>query len=86
MSEEYSFPPYDRKSTHSIKKFGGEKMKTYRGEDLTPLGDLQGGPLLWSYKYLYAAPELENIAITVQSFRDKLKKQLQQKPITWRSI
>ena len=43
-------------------------METYNGEDVTPLWDLKGGPLLWSYKYLYEAPKLEKIAITVQSF------------------
>jgi hypothetical protein len=72
MSEEYSFPPYEKEIMKVIDKFGGKKMDTYKGEDVTPLWDLKGGGLVWSYKYLYAAPKLEKIAITVQSFRDKL--------------
>ena len=40
--EEYTFPPYDEEITKMIKKFGGEKMETYQGEDVTPLWDLKG--------------------------------------------
>jgi hypothetical protein len=72
MSEEYSFPPYNDEMMKVIDKFGAKKIEKYRGEDVTPLWDLKGGPLLRSFKYLYAAPKLEKIAITVQSFRDKL--------------
>jgi len=72
MAEEYSFPPYGEELLKAIEKFGGKKMETYNGEDVTPLWDLKGGPILWSYKYLYSAPKLEKIVITVQSFRDKL--------------
>ena len=72
MSEQYSFPPYGEEVAKIIDKFGGEKMKTYKGMDVTPLWDLKGGPILWSYKYLYAVPKLDKIAVTVQSFKDKL--------------
>jgi len=72
MSEQYSFPPYGEETAKIIEKFGGEKMKTYKGMDVTPLWDLKGGPILWSYKYLYAVPKLDKIAVTVQSFKDKL--------------
>jgi hypothetical protein len=72
MTEEYSFPLYGEELLKTIEKFGGKKMETYNGEDITPLWDLKGGPILWSYKYLYSAPKLEKIVITVQSFRDKL--------------
>ena len=40
--EEYTFPPYDEEITKMIKKFGGERMETYQGEDVTPLWDLKG--------------------------------------------
>lgn len=72
MAEEYSFPPYGEEMLKALEKFGGVKMETYKGKDIRPLWDLKGGPILWSYKYLYAAPKLEKIAITVQSFKDKL--------------
>jgi len=72
MSEEYSFPPYDEEINNALKKFGGKRMETYDGEDVTPLWDLKGEGLPWSYKYLYAAPKLEKIALSVQSYRDKL--------------
>ncbi len=72
MSEEYSFPPYGEEMLKALEKFGGTKMETYQGMDIKPLWDLKGGPILWSYKYLFAAPKLEKIAITVQCFRDKL--------------
>ncbi len=72
MAEEYSFPPYGEKISKEIEKFGGKRMETYDGDDITPLWDLKGGPILWSYKYLYSAPKLEKIAIAVQSFKDKL--------------
>jgi hypothetical protein len=55
-----------------VDKFGGKRMETYHGEDITPLWDLKGEGLPWSYKYLYAAPKLEKIVFAVQSFRDKL--------------
>lgn len=72
MTDAYTFPPYEQEIEKVLGRFGGQKMKTYRGRDITPLWDLKGGPLLWSFKHLYAAPKLEKIAITVQSFRDKL--------------
>ncbi|MFC1592330.1 hypothetical protein ACFL43_07380 [Thermodesulfobacteriota bacterium] len=72
MSEEYTFPPYGETLQKMIDQFGGEKMETYKGRDVTPLWELKGGPLLWSYKYLYKVPKLEKISFTVQSFRDKL--------------
>jgi hypothetical protein len=72
MSEEYSFPPYGDEILKAIESFGGTKMETYNGEDITPLWDLKGGPILWSWKYLYSAPKLEKIVVAVQSFRDKL--------------
>ncbi len=72
MSEEYTFPAYGEELLKIIESFGGTKMETYKGMDVTPLWELKGGPLLWSYKYLYAVPKLDKIAITVQSFRDKL--------------
>jgi hypothetical protein len=72
MSEEYSFPPYGEEVSKALEKFGGTKMETYKGKDIRPLWDLKGGPILWSYKYLWAAPKLEKIAHTVQSFKDKL--------------
>ena len=72
MSEEYTFPAYHEEIEKVIRKFGGEKMETYKGKDITPLWDLKGKGLPWSYKYLYKAPKLEKIAIGVQSFRDKL--------------
>ena len=72
MAEEYSFPQYGEKVQAIIDIFGGTRLETYKGRDITPLWDLKGGPLLWSYKHLYAAPKLDKIAVTVQSFRDKL--------------
>ena len=72
MSEEYTFPPYDEDISTIIKKFGGERMETYNGEDVTPLWDLKGEGLEWSFKYLYSAPKLEKIVHVVQSYRDKL--------------
>ena len=73
MSEEnYIFPPYDEEIADIIKKFGGERMETYGGKDITPLWDLKGEGLNWSFKYLYAAPKLEKIVHAVQSYRDKL--------------
>jgi hypothetical protein len=72
MPEEYTFPPYDEDISTLIKKFGGERMETYNGEDVTPLWDLKGEGLEWSFKYLYSAPKLEKIVHVVQSYRDKL--------------
>ncbi len=73
MSEEnYIFPPYDEEIATIIKKFGGERMETYQGNDIRPLWDLKGEGLNWSFKYLYAAPKLEKIVHAVQSYRDKL--------------
>ena len=72
MSEEYSFPPFGSEMKKIIETFGGELMKTYNGEDITPLWNLQGGGLVSSYKYLYSAPKLEKIVITESSFRDRL--------------
>jgi hypothetical protein len=72
MAEEYSFPPYGEELLKAIEKFGGTKMETYNGEDITPLWDLKGGAMLWSWKHLYAAPKLEKIVVAVQSFKDKL--------------
>ena len=72
MSEEYAFPPYGEELKKAIEKFGGKKMETYNGEDVTPLWDLKGGPILWSWKHLYSAPKLEKIVVSEQCFRDKL--------------
>lgn len=72
MAEDYTFPPYGEETAKIIEQFGGTKMTTYKGMDVTPLWDLKGGPILWSYKYLYAVPKLDKIAVTVQSFKDKL--------------
>ena len=72
MTEEYSFPPFEEEIKNLLDKFGGERMETYQGEDITPLWDLKGEGLPWSYKYLYTAPKLEKIVFAVQSFRDKL--------------
>lgn len=72
MTEPYTFPPYEEEINSILKKFGGERMETYNGEDVTPLWDLKGEGLPWSYKYLYAAPKLEKIVTAVQSYRDKL--------------
>ena len=72
MAEEYSFPPYGEEILSAIEKFGGKKMETYNGEDVTRLWELKGGPILWSWKYIYTAPKLEKIVIAVQSFKDKL--------------
>ena len=72
MTEEYSFPPFEEEIKNLLGKFGGERMETYQGEDITPLWDLKGEGLPWSYKYLYTAPKLEKIVFAVQSFRDKL--------------
>jgi hypothetical protein len=72
MTETYSFPKFEKTMMEVLKKFGGTKMETYNGEDITPLWNLKGGGLVWSFKYLYAAPKLEKIVITEQSFRDKL--------------
>ena len=72
MTEEYTFPQYGEELEKAIEKFGGKKMETYNGEDVTPLWNLKGGPILWSWKYLYAAPKLEKIVVAVQCFRDKL--------------
>jgi len=72
MSEEYTFPSYDEDIGKILKKFGGERMETYDGEDITPLWDLKGEGLAWSFKYLYAAPKFEKIVHAVQSYKDKL--------------
>lgn len=72
MAEEYSFPPFEEEMKKLSNKFGGKRLETYQGEDITPLWDLKGEGLPWSYKYLYAAPKLEKIVFMVQSFRDKL--------------
>jgi len=72
MAEEYSFPPFEEEMKKILDKFGGNLMETYQGENITPLWDLKGEGLPWSYKYLYAAPKLEKIVFAVQSFRDKL--------------
>lgn len=72
MAEKYDFPSYGEVVGKALEKFGGTKMATYKGKDIRPLWDLKGGAILWSYKYLYAAPKLEKIAITVQSFKDML--------------
>ncbi len=72
MSEEYTFPAYDETIFKIVEKFGGERMKTYNGEDVTPLWDLKGNGLAWSYKHLYKAPKLEKIVHAVQSYKDKL--------------
>jgi len=72
MSEEYSFPPFGKEVQKIVDLFGGEKMETYKGMDVTPLWDLTGGPILWSYKYMFKAPKIEKIVIAEQSFSDKL--------------
>jgi hypothetical protein len=72
MSEDYSFPPFGQEMNKVLEKFGGRRMETYDGEDITPLWNLQGGGLVSSYKYLYAAPKLEKIVITESSFRERL--------------
>ena len=72
MAEEYSFPPFDEEMKNALNTFNGKLMETYQGEDITPLWDLKGEGLPWSYKYLYTAPKLEKIVLMVQSFRDKL--------------
>jgi len=72
MTGEFTFPPYGDELLKVVEKFGGKKMETYKGVDVTPLWDLKGGPILWSWKYLYAAPKLEKIVVAVQSFKDKL--------------
>ncbi|MCP4715499.1 MAG: hypothetical protein GY868_10305 [Deltaproteobacteria bacterium] len=72
MTEEYTFPAYEDRMMKIIEKFGAEKMETYKGVDIRPLWDMKGGGMAWSYKYLFAAPKLEKIIFSVQSFRDKL--------------
>jgi len=72
MSDDYSFPPFAREMHKVLEKFGGRRMETYNGEDITPLWNLQGGHLVSSYKYLYAAPKLDKIVITESCFSDKL--------------
>ena len=56
MTEAYSFPPFETEIQNLLGKFGGKRMETYRGEDITPLWDLKGEGLPGSYKYLYALP------------------------------
>ena len=72
MAEEYSFPLYGERLKKIIDRFGGKKMETYNGEDMTPLWDMKGGGIAWSYKYLYSVPKLEKIVFSEQSYRDKL--------------
>ena len=72
MAEEYYFPPYEKDMAKALQKFGVKRMETYKGVDITPLWDLKGTGLPWSYKYLYSAHKLEKIVLAVQSFRDKL--------------
>ncbi len=72
MTDKYSFPPYEEKITELLKEFGGKKIETYKGADITPLWDMKGGAMAWSYKYLYSAPKLEKIIFGIQSYRDKL--------------
>lgn len=71
MTEEYSFPPYMETIEEAIKVFGGEKQKTYKGMDITPLWDLKGEGFS-SCKYLYKAPKFEKICVGLQNFRDML--------------
>ena len=72
MSQHYNFPAYAEKMENIVNRFGGEKIKTYQGEDISRLWDIKGGGITWSYKYLYAVPKLEKIVFSVQSYRDKL--------------
>jgi hypothetical protein len=72
MAEEYSFPAYEERLEKIIDKFGGKKMDTYNGQDMTPLDDMKGGGITWSFKRLYAVPKLDKIVFSVQSYRDKL--------------
>lgn len=72
MAVQYSFPSYGEAVSEVLEKFGGQKMQTYRGKDITPLWDFKGGPLVQAYKHLYSAPKLEKIVTGVQSFSDKL--------------
>ncbi len=72
MTEEYTFPAYAEKMQPLVERFGGTKMETYKGEDVTRLWDMKGGGIFWSYKYLYAVPKLEKLLFSVQSYRDKL--------------
>ncbi|MCP4717082.1 MAG: hypothetical protein GY868_18295, partial [Deltaproteobacteria bacterium] len=72
MSDEYSFPPFEKVMMKALDKFGGQKMETYKGMDVKQLWDLKGGGLTSSFKYLYSAPKLEKIVITAQAYRDKL--------------
>lgn len=72
MADEYSFPPYQDTMQPLLAAFGGTRMESYRGLDVRPLWDLRGGSIPWSFKYLYAAPKLEKIVFSVQSYRDML--------------
>jgi len=72
MAQEYTFPAYDEEMSTILKKFGGKRMKMYEGKDITPLWNLKGEGLEWSFKHLYSAPKLEKIVHAVQSYRDKL--------------
>ncbi len=42
MAKEYSFPPYGEEVSKVIEKFGGKKMETYDGDDITPSVGSQG--------------------------------------------
>jgi len=75
LSSDFVYKDFDfltEEITKMIKKFGGERMETYQGEDVTPLWDLKGEGLNWSFKHMYSAPKLEKIVHVVQSYRDKL--------------
>ena len=72
MTEEYAFPPYEEEVSKALEKFGAEKMKTYKGRDVTPMWDFKGGHIVRAFKYLYSAPRLEKIVFGAQSFSDKL--------------
>ena len=36
MAEDYTFPPYGDEVLKALEKFGGTKLETYNGDDVTP--------------------------------------------------
>jgi hypothetical protein len=71
MEEEYSFPPYVERMKEALKAFDGEAMDSYEGRDVTPLRDLKGEGLTWSFTHLYRAPKLEKIVFAAYNHKDK---------------
>jgi hypothetical protein len=72
MASKYSFPPFQEEIGKLVDRFGGTKMDSYKGHDISPFWDLTGGTITQSNSFLYDAPKLEKIVFSVQAYREKL--------------